>query len=567
MTTPRLHTLPIRSALAIILGFFIILANIGGIGGAVQSASAASLGAVPSQGVAVPAGGSASIQVRGFALQPGATLPQGPLALAQVPLASDRVRTSLFYGIDWGYTDTEPQQVALALWYAQDGTWHATDHAIADRIANAAAGSPGTPFWNTEGRSLVALASQGQVTLSPLTLSGDSGTLAVRNTGSQDLTVYLPYGTLFTGADGTAIVWATGGGQVNGATPTAQPAATNTPAPAATNTPVPSPTDFVKPGATPPWEQPTSTPIAVQGVPSETPTVQASDPSPTATATQAAIEPPSIDPTQTATPSATAVPFIKPASDTATATPVVQPAFQKPVATATATASRPEVLAANPPSNDAVHAMAGQPSQPGTQPAARDAAAPAPPPQTAPSPVGTQGQAPPPVGTGAAQATPPNPELTQAAPLPTKQAPTSPTFTPLVKATPTPAPTQAQPGASDTGGGPAAATPAPATPAPQPTPLPPTAPGEKEPPTIIVAPDNGGKPAPPVQDTKPPATSGTGPKPTTNPVTGAGASSLPAWLGLLSALLVIGGWALRKMSDSALRRQAVEVEIAKDPRD
>src|SRR5207302_6036083 len=95
------------------------------------------------------------IEVQGIALQPGSALPTGSLTLSTSALAPDRVRTALYYGIDWGYATSDPQQVALAVWWVQDGTWHGTDHATAERIANAAASSPGTPSWNPDGRSLL----------------------------------------------------------------------------------------------------------------------------------------------------------------------------------------------------------------------------------------------------------------------------------------------------------------------------------------------------------------------------------------------------------------------------
>src|SRR4051812_48123585 len=210
---PRLPKSIMRAAVITVLGLVMaMLSPLAGLFGA-SSAHASPLGSVPAVSVTVPAGGSATLQVRGLALQPGSLLPQGALALGQQTLATERVRTALYYGINWGYADTDPQQVALAVWWAQNGQWPETDHTYAQRIADAAAASPGLPPWLGDGRSLVSLVSRGQLSLTSLSLAPASttsfgtGTLTVRNSSGQDLLVYLPYGTVFTGANGSALVW------------------------------------------------------------------------------------------------------------------------------------------------------------------------------------------------------------------------------------------------------------------------------------------------------------------------------------------------------------------------
>jgi LPXTG-motif cell wall-anchored protein len=88
------------------------------------------------------------------------------------------------------------------------------------------------------------------------------------------------------------------------------------------------------------------------------------------------------------------------------------------------------------------------------------------------------------------------------------------------------------------------------TPAPTPVPVPPT-PDESagEGPIINVAPG----------DTKPDASGGavepsagestsSGMPQTYNPNTGGGGTLVPLWLGLLSAVMVLGGWSLRRVS-------------------
>src|SRR5207253_1169645 len=107
--------------------------------------------------VTVPAGGTAFLQVRALAYQPGAAIPQGAITLASQPLPGNTLRTALYYGLDWGYADTNPQQVALAVWWLQNRVWSSQDRAIAERIANAATSAPGLPSWNPDGRSALGL--------------------------------------------------------------------------------------------------------------------------------------------------------------------------------------------------------------------------------------------------------------------------------------------------------------------------------------------------------------------------------------------------------------------------
>src|SRR6266568_1813972 len=148
--------LQLSSRLSLALILCIALAACLGTVGSPGTVAASSLYLVPGNSLQIPAGGAGYLQVRGIALQPGANIPADSLTIAaQQPQAGDRIRTTLFYGIDWGYSDSAPQQVALAVWWAQDGTWHATDHATAERIASAAANAPGIPSWNPDGRNLL----------------------------------------------------------------------------------------------------------------------------------------------------------------------------------------------------------------------------------------------------------------------------------------------------------------------------------------------------------------------------------------------------------------------------
>src|SRR3954454_24580695 len=273
-----------------------------------QKAAAAPLYNAPTTSVTVPAGGSALLQVSALGYQRGAAIPQGPITLAPQSLPDNTVRTALYYGLDWGYAATDPQQVAYAAWWARDGQWPSEDHAVAERIASAAGAAPGLPSWNPDGRSALGLVSQGQLTLSPLQLTpsslspaAGSGVLQVSNTSPQDLVVYLPYGTLFMGTSGSALVWATGVAQGQPTPAPTAPAATATPVPEAS----PTETGGYKQGYTPSPEA-TAT-ESVKAPPAATATeVPTSAPAPeppaaTATAAPQAPQPPSV-PAQEAAP-------------------------------------------------------------------------------------------------------------------------------------------------------------------------------------------------------------------------------------------------------------------------
>lgn len=284
------------------------------------TASAGALYAVPTTSAMIPAGGSATLQVRGMSLQPGSTISGVPVGLAAQPVPPDNVRTALYYGINWGYTETDPQQAVLAVWYAQDGTWHGDNHDTAEQIHSAAASSPAVPSWSPNGRSALQLAGSGQVRLGDVTLapsaqspSVGSGTLTLTNTSDQELLVYLPYGTIFGTGPGSVLVWAVGVATQDQPSPTAEEA-------------LPLPTDTVE-------------------VPESTPTQEAA--TATATATTAAAAPPEkksqVTATSTAVPGQEASPTeqpppVKKGGTTATATATPAPTdtpTQGPTATAT----------------------------------------------------------------------------------------------------------------------------------------------------------------------------------------------------------------------------------------
>lgn len=334
-----LRSLRLGAILTLVTSLFLVGSGL--LPGSLRAAGAAPLRAVPGHSVGVPAGGSAALRVRGIALEPGAPIQPGNFAPAPEPLASELVRTTLYYGINWGYTDTDPKQVALAVWWARDGAWREPDHTVAERIASAASSAPGSPSWNPDGRSLLTLASQGRLSIGELNMEANSdlpslgeGTLVLHNTSAQDVLAYLPYGAVFRGDGGDVLVWAVGVGE---AQPTPEPTATEevagqTPTATAspTDTPLPSPTPTqakkqditpVGTGETPtPERKPrrtTATPLPPKAtaIPTQEPT-HTSTPLPTDTATPL----PTVAPTNTPLPQASDTPAPPPPTATSAAT-------------------------------------------------------------------------------------------------------------------------------------------------------------------------------------------------------------------------------------------------------
>ncbi len=587
-----------------------------GLAGAPSTAAASSLYVVAGNSLQIPAGGTGYLQVRGLSLQAGTNIPSDQLILATQQLqAGDRARTALYYGIDWGYSDSAPDQVALAVWWVQGGNWQSADHATAQRIADAAASSQGIPSWNPDGRNLLTAISQGQAAISGFALaqlqqtaSVGSGTLSIQNRSGSDMTVYLPYGTIFSSQSGSALVWATGAGQPPQTTPTNRPAssptsaatvaATSTAVPKAspvppTDTPAqdtPSPTAQLpggKGGKQPPPQQPTDTPppIGQTKAPLYTPT---SAPPPD---TDTPVPPPPTDtpqPTNTPLPANTSTPVPAQSQQGTNQLPPSQP--QKPVQqkgnAQGATPAGSGVGAGNQAPTSNAQASAAQPNRQPAEVPMRSASAPlpptagpsatprsasgasgasgsgaaAPPPvgtvpgSGAPPPVNTAQSAPPPVSTTGAQATVPfavqtiYPTAAVSSGLPTKQPVNTPALVQTVtKPLPTKAPFPTPAGV----GAPTKAVPTPAaTPAPQPGGNQSgsgTGSGQKgQPPVIVVGPSstsNGGNKGNV-------SGQGQGSPPKTNPVTGAGPSSMPLWLSAGALLMLLGGWALRRVGRS-----------------
>ena len=539
------------------------------------AASAAPMRAVPGHSITLRAGSTATIAVRGLALQPGASIATDRLALATDPAASDRVRTTLFYAIDWGYTESAPYQVALAVWYAQDGIWRDPGHTVAERIAVAAGGSQGTPSWRPDGRSLLPLVGKQiqleDFTLTPLSPSASigRGNLTVRNTSEQDLIIYLPYGTLFTGPSGTVLVWATEPDDTeiepeppSNITPTettvladpppteetvtpsykngATPVATSTPSYKATR-PSPTPIEEAKlpPAATP---VATETPVPTEVVENH-PTIE---PSPTVASKLASTVGPAIK----TKPQPPQPPSVDKFEEEITKENSTESAAVAPIQTPQTEVALPLLQSSN---------VAGPPPELPKAQATQKSAIPV------PSPVGTKSASgetgdklPEPVATGGAST--PQPTLPRAQPttgVPIVITPSGRISTPYPTSTPTQVPNKESDtsesaesnGSSSSdgttaasGSGRTAAAASTSTPQPQPVPVAPAVKAESPPITVkssdnVPAKEQQGATAAQMPVSSPP---------TNAPSTGGGPSGAGTWLAACAALLLITGLRMRR---------------------
>jgi len=151
--------------------------------------------------ITIAAGATATLTARGFCLDFGKPFPTQDMSARN--LAVDRIRAALNYSIQKGYTDGNPQQVELAVWYLRDNTWHAEQHVIADEIVRESATAV-VPTSTGEGISLSDAVTQNRVTVTakfvPQTQDafyGD-GTVTIKNTGTSEVKVYMPMGVTFT---------------------------------------------------------------------------------------------------------------------------------------------------------------------------------------------------------------------------------------------------------------------------------------------------------------------------------------------------------------------------------
>ena len=155
--------------------------------------------------VTIAAGATADLTVRGFCLDFGKPFPTDNTTTKG--LADDKIRAALNYSIQKGYTEGNPAQVELAVWFLRDSTWHNAEHTIAQEIVDNAT-TANTPSTTGDGLSLSDAASQNKVTLQATFVAqtaehfyGDT-TLQITNTGTADVKIYMPVGTVFTVPNG-----------------------------------------------------------------------------------------------------------------------------------------------------------------------------------------------------------------------------------------------------------------------------------------------------------------------------------------------------------------------------
>lgn len=177
------------AALAVVLG--IIAAPLIGRASGVQQAQGP-------RSLAIPAGGSVTLNVRAFCLDFGKDFPTADINGTTV--ASDKIRAALNYAINKGYTEGNPQQVELAVWFLSDGTWHATEHAIGQEIVDNATTVPND---SADGTALADAIAQKQVSVSakfvPQTKGnyyGD-GEVVIKNLTGAEIKVYMRIGLVF----------------------------------------------------------------------------------------------------------------------------------------------------------------------------------------------------------------------------------------------------------------------------------------------------------------------------------------------------------------------------------
>lgn len=354
-----------------------------------------------------------------MALQPGSAVPASAVELAGQPAPADTVRIALYYGINWGYTESDPEQAVLAVWYAQDQTWRSEKHSAAEQIYTAAASSQGTPSWSPNGRSALQLASGGQLKLGEIALTPlqqtpamGTGTLLLTNTSSQELLVYLPYGTIFGEGLSAVLVWATG--ELRQAQPSAtqeaQPTYTvETVESAPTDTPVPTATATVaapdspgkKGGAT---STATNTPVAVVEATQEPSATAQTVTKQNAPDTPTALPENTATPTTTNTVAPTDTPTTEPTSTSTPVPPVPTAATSKVEGNTEQTSSAAVAADAAPQPNQAPSSVASNAAPADQQPSKSQSnvQAPAPPAEADP---GAQEQAPAPAGDASKNAT------------------------------------------------------------------------------------------------------------------------------------------------------------------
>ena len=153
--------------------------------------------------ITIPAGGTATITVRGFCLDFGKPFPTGQMEAKG--LADEKLRAALNYAITKGYTEGNPQQTELAVWFLRDNTWHAPERTIGQEIVDNAVSAPNDAG---DGTMLSEAVTQKQVSVTatfvPQTADnfyGD-GEAEIKNLTNAELRVYMPVGMVFSAVGG-----------------------------------------------------------------------------------------------------------------------------------------------------------------------------------------------------------------------------------------------------------------------------------------------------------------------------------------------------------------------------
>ncbi len=150
--------------------------------------------------LSIPAGGTATLKVRGFCLQFGKPFPTQPTAING--LANDKMRAALNYAIQKGYTEQNPEQAELAVWYLGDNTWHAGEHTIAQEVVNNATRN-NAPTDSGDGIALLDAVAQNKAsvkaTFTPHTKNnfyGDAD-VEIKNTSASEIKIFMRVGVIF----------------------------------------------------------------------------------------------------------------------------------------------------------------------------------------------------------------------------------------------------------------------------------------------------------------------------------------------------------------------------------
>ena len=151
----------------------------------------------------IPAGGTITLQSRAFCLDFGKDFPTGDMN--GKGLVDEKIRAALNYAINKGYTEGNPQQVELAVWFLSDGTWHATEHAIGQEIVDNAVTAPNDAVDGTSLADAIAQNKAG-VTAKFVPQTKDNfygdGDVAIKNLTGAELKIYMPIGQLFEAPSG-----------------------------------------------------------------------------------------------------------------------------------------------------------------------------------------------------------------------------------------------------------------------------------------------------------------------------------------------------------------------------